>query len=120
MNFEGTGIYKQKVDYTNASTDEGKQVAKDTAVQKALEKAREAAKADILNRLNGVNEANLTIGAFFKKVLSEEECKKFFEELDMPGVYDILLEFSQVIDYMIIYQSGEISYNEDWYLLESN
>ena len=126
--FTATGMYTQKVDYTDASTEEGKENAIKDAVQKALEKAREAAEADILNQLGVVNEANLTIGAFFKNVLSEDECKKFFDELEMSEVYSILLEFSQVIDYMITYQNGVIFFdkdfddyekNVDWWLLNS-
>lgn len=123
-----------KEDINNGNID-AKEAAIAAAVQNAIINARIVAGDNITADFTTTNETNinnLNNGAWgtFQKILKWQKCVELFTELGILDVYNTLLELSNVVEEMIIYDKGTILYNieeiadyqenTDWWVLTFN
>ena len=123
-----------KEDINNGNID-AKEAAIAAAVQNAIINARIVAGDNITADFTTTNETNinnLNNGAWgtFQKILKWQKCVELFTELGILDVYNTLLELSNVVEEMIIYDKGSIYYNiekiadyqenTDWWVLTFN
>ena len=123
-----------KEDINNGNID-AKEAAIAAAVQNAIINARIVAGDNITTDFTTTNETNinnLNNGAWgtFQKILKWQKCVELFTELGILDVYNTLLDLSNVVEEMIIYDKGSIYYNieeiadyqenTDWWVLTFN
>ena len=130
-----TEIEEASKEEINNGNIDAKEDAIAAAVQNAIINARIVAGDNITADFSTTNETNinnLNNGAWgtFQKVLKWQKCVELFSELGILDVYNTLLELSNAVEEMIIYDKGSIYYNieniedyqenTDWWILTFN